>query len=71
MIALIETLDPVRLGFLKMILEEGGLHPFVFDAGSPYSAALPSRLMVPESEVELARRLIEEVERPGPAQEPE
>jgi len=65
MIAVLETHDPVRLGFLKMILEEGGLHPFVFDTGTPYRGVLPSRLMVPESEVELAKRLIEEVEAPG------
>jgi hypothetical protein len=54
-----------------MILEEGGLHPFVFDAGSPYRGALPSRLMVPESEVELARLLVAEVERQGPGETPE
>jgi hypothetical protein len=71
MIAVVETHDPVRLGFLKMILEEGGLHPFVFDAGSPYRGALPSRLMVPESEIELARLLIQEVEREEPPQTPE
>ncbi|MDB5497333.1 MAG: putative prokaryotic signal transducing protein [Phenylobacterium sp.] len=65
MIAVLETHDPVRLGFLKMILEEGGLHPFVFDAGSPYRGALPSRLMVPESEAELAKHLIAQVETPG------
>jgi hypothetical protein len=71
MIAIVETHDPVRLSFLKMILEEGGLHPFVFDAGSPYRGALPCRLMVPESEVELARLLVEEVERQGPDEIPE
>jgi hypothetical protein len=71
MIAVVETHDPVRLGFLKMILEEGGLHPFVFDAGSPYRGALPSRLMVPESEVELARLLIAEVERQESPDTPE
>jgi hypothetical protein len=49
-----------------MILEEGGLHPFVFDEGSAYRGALPSRLMVLESEVELARHLIAQVETSGP-----
>jgi Putative prokaryotic signal transducing protein len=63
-IAVLETHDPVRLGFLKMILEEGGLHPFVFDAGTPYRGVLPSRLMAPESEVAPAKRLIDEVEKP-------
>lgn len=61
MIAILETNDPVRLNFLKMILEEADLHPFIFDAASAYSQ-LPKRLMVPESEVELARMLIAEVE---------
>ena len=61
MIAILETDDPVRLSFLKMILEEADLHPFVFDAASAYRQ-LPVRLMVPESEVEMARRLIAEVE---------
>ena len=63
MIAILETSDPVRLNFLKMVLEEADLHPFIFDGGVPYRWQ-PNRLMVPQSEVELARRLIEEVERP-------
>jgi len=62
MIAIIETNDPVRLNFLKTILEEADLHPFIFGGVSPYPGALPSRLMVPESEVELASSLIEAVE---------
>ena len=62
MIAILETSDPVRLHFLKMVLEEADLHPFIFDTASTYRQ-FPNRLMVPESEVELARRLIEEVER--------
>ena len=62
MMAIIETNDPVRLNFLKTILEEAELHPFVFGGVAPYPGALPSRLMVPESEVELARSLIEAVE---------
>jgi len=68
MIALLETHDPVRLSFLKMILEEADLHPFIFDTASTYRQ-LPNRLMVPESEAELARMLIAEVERDPP--EPE
>jgi hypothetical protein len=63
MIAILETDDVVRLSFLKMILEEADLHPFIFDASSAYRQ-LPNRLMVPQSEVELALRLIAEVERP-------
>ncbi|MFI4950823.1 MAG: DUF2007 domain-containing protein [Caulobacterales bacterium] len=66
MIAILETHDPVRLSFLKMVLEEADLHPFVFDAASSYRQ-LPVRLMVPDSEVEMARRLIAQVEADGPA----
>jgi hypothetical protein len=61
-IELIKTSDPVRLSFLRAVLEEAELHPFVLGA-SPYPGVLPSRLMVPDSEVELARRLIVEAER--------
>jgi|GEM_PF-1412929 len=68
MIALLETHDPVRLSFLKMILEEADLHPFIFDTASTYRQ-LPNRLMVPESEAELARMLIAEVERDPPKPE--
>ncbi|MEO7639860.1 MAG: DUF2007 domain-containing protein [Ramlibacter sp.] len=62
MIAILETRDPVRLNFLKMILEEAELHPFIFGGVAPYPGALPSRLMVPESEADLAKRLIAEIE---------
>ena len=62
MIELLKTGDPVRLSFLRAVLEEAELHPFVLGA-SPYPGVLPSRLMVPDSEVELARRLILEAER--------
>ncbi|MFL5297215.1 MAG: DUF2007 domain-containing protein [Phenylobacterium sp.] len=61
MIEILETSDPVRLSFLRAILEEADLHPFVMGA-SPYPGVLPSRLMVPDSEEELARRLISEAE---------
>lgn len=65
MIALIETYDPVRLSFLKSALEAADLHPFVFGA-SPYPGALPSRLLVPESEADLARRLIAQLDAESP-----
>jgi hypothetical protein len=61
MIAILETDDPVRLNFLKSILEDADLHPFIFDTHSTYRQ-LPHRLMVPESEAELARRLIADVD---------
>lgn len=66
MIAILETGDPVRLGFLKAILEEADFHPFVFGSGDPYPGTYPSRLMVPDDEAELARRLIAQVESAKP-----
>jgi hypothetical protein len=62
MIAILETDDPIRLNFLKAVLEGAGLHPFIFDTHSAYRQ-LPNRLMVLESEVELARRLLAEIDR--------
>ena len=64
MIAILETDDPVRLSFLKTMLEAADFHPFVFGGGSPYPGTYASRLLVPESEVELAKRLIAEIEKP-------
>jgi hypothetical protein len=61
MIEVLKTSDLVRLSFLRSILEEADLHPFVMSA-TPYPGVLPSRLMVPDGEVEMARRLIAEVE---------
>jgi len=61
-IAILETADPVRLNFLKAMLEEAEFHPFVVGGASPYPGAFACRLMVPESEVELARRFIVQIE---------
>ena len=62
MIAVLETDDVVRLNFLKAVLEDADLHPFIFDNHSAYRQ-LPIRLVVPEGEAELARLLIAEVDR--------
>jgi hypothetical protein len=62
MIAILETTDPVRLHFLKGLLEEAGLQVFLFEAASPWPGAFPARLMVPEDEADLARRLIVQAE---------
>lgn len=59
---ILKSSDPVRLSFLKAVLEEADLHPFVM-AASAYPGVLESRLTVPDSEVELAKRLIVEAER--------
>jgi len=61
MIEVVKTADPVRLHFLKTMLEEAGLHPMVVEA-SAYPGVLPSRLLVPDDEAILAGRVIETAE---------
>lgn len=62
MIEVLKSDDRVRLHFLKSVLEAAGLHAFLFEGGSPWPGVFPARLMVPEDEVELARRLVAEAE---------
>lgn len=62
MIELVKTTDPVRLHFLKTMLEDAGLHPIVIEA-SAYPGVLASRLSVPDDEGPAARRVIAEAER--------
>jgi hypothetical protein len=62
MIELVKTDNPLRLHFLKAMLEEAGLHPILIEA-SAYPGVLASRLAVPDDEAPTARRVIEEAER--------
>jgi hypothetical protein len=62
MIELLKTTDPVRLHFLKSMLEDAGLHPILIEA-SAYPGVLPSRITVPDDEAPAARRVIAEAER--------
>jgi hypothetical protein len=62
MIELVKTTDLVRIGYLKMVLEDAGLHPFVFDGASAYAGVIPARLMAPQDEADLARHLIAQAE---------
>jgi hypothetical protein len=57
MVELERTLDPVRLSALRSILTDAGIENFVFDsgAGGLWQGAIPSRLMVREEDLELAR----------------
>jgi hypothetical protein len=61
-IEVLKSDNPVRLNFLRAVLEEADLHPFVMSA-SAYPGVLDSRLMVPDGEADMARRLIAEVEK--------
>jgi hypothetical protein len=62
MVEILKTTDPIRLHFLKTLLEEAEIPAVVFGSGV-YANVLPSRLMVPEDDADLARRLIAEAER--------
>ena len=62
MIELLKTANPVRLHFLKAMLEDAGLHPILIEA-SAYPGVLESRLTVPDDEGPAARRVIAEAER--------
>jgi hypothetical protein len=57
MVELERTLDPVRLSVLKSVLADAGIENFVFDsgAGGLWQGAIPTRLMVREEDLELAR----------------
>ena len=62
MMVLEESADLPRLNVLKSVLEAAGLHPALFDGVAPYPGAFPSRLMIPEDEEVVARRVIREAE---------
>jgi hypothetical protein len=62
MIQILETTDPVRLHFLKTMLEEAGLNPLLVEA-SAYPGVLSSRLLVPDDEAPMARRVMDEAEK--------
>jgi Putative prokaryotic signal transducing protein len=65
MIELIKTSDAVRLSFLRAVLKDAGIETAVFDAGagSLWGAAITSRLMVDEADLNQAKRVIADAER--------
>jgi hypothetical protein len=54
------TFDVVRLSALRSILTDAGIDSVVFDAaaGALWTGAIPSRLVVHDEDIELARRAI-------------
>ena len=52
MIELAKAFDPVRLSFLRAVLEEAGVPVVVLDtgAGAIWPGAIPARLMVDEKD---------------------
>ena len=61
MIEIASTTDPVRLSFLKSVLEDAGIESFVFEpnVGGLWPGAIPSRLMVSETDGAAARQAIQ------------
>ena len=62
MVELERTMDPVRLSVLRSVLTDADIAHFVFDtgAGALWQGAIPIRVMVHESDIELAKRAIAE-----------
>jgi len=60
MVEIERTLDVVRLSVLRSVLTDAGIAHFVFDsgAGGLWQGAIPSRLMVNDNDLELARLAI-------------
>jgi hypothetical protein len=59
MIEVLVTEDPVRISFLRQVLEAADIPVFVTEPG-PWNG--PCRLLVPAEDAELARRAIAEAE---------
>ena len=59
------TNDPVRLSFLRSVLEDAGIATVVLDNGlaSVLSSVFASRLMVEEADLAQAKRIIAQAER--------
>ena len=57
MVELERTFDPVRLSVIRAVLAEAEIDCAVFDsgAGALWQGAIPSRLMVADGDLELAR----------------
>lgn len=60
MIALLTTLDPIKLGAVRALLAQEGIGCEVFDAaaGALWKAVIPLRLMVGEEDAGAARRIL-------------
>ena len=68
---LLRTNNPVYLSFAEAVLKDAGIETLIFDhymsvmEGS--IGALPRRLMVPDDDLDRAKRILAEAEPPKPA----
>ena len=69
MVEVERTHDPVRLTWLKAVLDEAGVAFVVFDAAASatWPGAFPSRLMVEPKDAWLARSALREADAGGDA----
>lgn len=60
MVELERTMDIARLSVMRSILTDAGIDSFVFDsgAGSLWQGAIPTRLMVRDEDLEMARFIL-------------
>jgi hypothetical protein len=66
MIEVARVSDPVLLSYLRAALEAAGVEVFVFDEGSPWPGAIPTRLLVDDEDAEQARAIVAEAQQaPG------
>lgn len=62
MIALLRTTDPIKLSSVRALLDDAGVETQTFDAaaGGLWPSVIPVRLMVSDTDVDRARRLLRE-----------
>jgi hypothetical protein len=62
MIALLTTLDPIKLGAVRALLGQEGVASEAFDtaAGALWTKVIPMRLMIAEADADTARRILRE-----------
>jgi hypothetical protein len=57
-VELLATTDPVRLSYLRAVLNDAGIETFAFDTAMPVPSAFPVRLMVQDEDEAAARRIL-------------
>lgn len=62
MVELLRTGDPVLLSYVSALLSDAGITSAVWDRhmGAAIGGVLPSRVMVADGEIEIARKLLAE-----------
>lgn len=73
MIEVLKTNDPVKLSYAVALLKDSGCHPQVLDrfmsAMEGSVSAIQKRLLVPDGEAEIARKVLADIDAPTPPPE--